>query len=73
MKFAEWYVKKRNQTETELSYEFSNKIEKKNLTLDWNRILAIVSTAERNIELIWTTRSLFMAAMLFLSSRSASL
>ena len=30
MIFAEWYVKNRNQTETELSYEFSNKIEKKN-------------------------------------------
>ena len=29
MIFAEWYVKNRNQTETELSYEFSNKIEKK--------------------------------------------
>ena len=29
MKFAEWYVKNRNLTETELSYEFSNKIDKK--------------------------------------------
>ena len=51
MIFAEWYVKNRNQTETELSYEFSNKI-KKNLTLDWNGILSFVSTAERNVKLI---------------------
>ena len=32
MIFAEWYVKNRNQTETELSYEFSNRIEKKKFT-----------------------------------------
>ena len=37
----------------------------KKLTLGWNRILSFVSTAERNIKLIWTTRSLFRAAMLF--------
>ena len=29
---------------------------KKNLTLDWNRILSFVRTAERNIKSIWTTR-----------------
>ena len=41
--------------------------------MDWNRILSFVITAERNIKLIWTTRSLFRAAMLFSSNRSASL
>ena len=40
MMFAEWYVKNRNQTETELSYEFSNKIEKKiNSGLEQNTFL----------------------------------
>ena len=40
MIFAEWYVKNRNQTETELSYEFSNKIEKKfNSGLEQNTFL----------------------------------
>ena len=78
MKFAEWYVKNRNQTETdELSYEFNNKIEKKiNSGLKQNTFLVwqkVVSTAERNIKSIWTTRSLFRAAILFSSSRSASL
>ena len=53
MIFTEWYVENGNQTETKLSYEFSNKIEK-NLTLDWNRILSFVRTAERNIKFIWT-------------------
>ena len=55
MTLAEWYVKNWNLTETELSYEFSNKT--KNLALDWNRILSFVSTAERNIKSIWATRS----------------
>ena len=40
MIFAERYVKNRNQTETELSYEFSNKIEKKfNSGLEQNTFL----------------------------------
>ena len=34
-------------------------------TLDWNRKLSYVSTAERNIKSIWTARSLFSAVMLF--------
>ena len=51
MTLAESYVKNWNLTETELSYEFSNKT-KKNLALDWNRILSFVSTAERNIKSI---------------------
>ena len=38
--------------QTELSYEFSNKIEKKTPILNWNRIVSFVSTAERNINLI---------------------
>ena len=66
-------VARKRTTGFTVSYEFSNKIEKKNLTLRWNRILSFVSTAERNIKSIWTTRSLFRAAMLFSSSRSASL
>ena len=39
--------------------------EKKNLTLDWNRKRSYVSKTERNIKSIWTTRSLFSAAVLF--------
>ena len=38
---------------------------KKILTLDWNRKLSYVSTAERNKKSIWTTRSLFSAAIVF--------
>ena len=38
---------------------------KKKLTLDWNRKRSYVSKTERNIKSIWTTRSLFSAAMLF--------
>ena len=61
----------RNKTETELSYEFSNKIKK--LILDWNRKLSYVSTAERNIKSIWTTRSLLRRPCCFSSSRNAPL
>ena len=43
---------KQNKMKFQLSYEFSNKIQKKSLTLDWNRILSFDSTAERNIQLI---------------------
>ena len=40
MIFAECYVKNRNQTETELSYEFRNEIEKKfNSGLEQNTFL----------------------------------
>ena len=40
MMFAEWYVKNRNKTETELSYEFSDKKEKKfNSRLEQNTFL----------------------------------
>ena len=40
MIFADWYVKNRNPTETELSYEFNNKIEKKfNSGLEQNTFL----------------------------------
>ena len=64
MKFAEWYVKNRNYTETELSYEFSDNIGKKfNSGLEQKR--SFVSKIERNIKSIWTRRSLFSAAVLF--------
>ena len=48
-------------------YEFRNKIldRQKNVTLDWNRILSFVNTAERNIKLIRTICSLFRAVCCF--------
>ena len=55
MKFAEWYVKYRNYTETdELSYEFSNKIEKKitsNSGLELNTFFCYHGRKEYKIDL----------------------
>ena len=52
MIFADWYVKNRNPTETELSYEFNNKIEKKfNSGLEQNTFLCYYGRKEYKIDL----------------------